>query len=141
MLQWPSLLEESEELFTCATEDDSICITLHKKVVSQNHSTEYLLQEDSEDEFCHFIISSPMTKVAVDAALLSGMWKNDFLKPSGFAIMPDGSGGLQSDGSLVTIAMQQELDVLDLEEGPAIETMSNIIRGIVGEIKEASKCL
>jgi homeobox-leucine zipper protein len=141
MLQWSSLLEESEELFTCATEDDSICITLRKKVVSQNHSTEYLLQEASEDELCHFIISSPMTKVAVDAALFSGIWKNDFLKPSGFAIMPDGSGGLQSDASLVTIAIQQELDVVDLEDRPAIETMSNIVRGIVGEIKEASKCL
>lgn len=79
-----------------------------------------------------------MTQVAVDSVLLSGTWRNYFLRPSGFAIMPDGSGGLRSDASLVTIAMQQELDVL--EAGPAIEAMSNIIRAIIGEINEASKC-
>ncbi|GLT72822.1 hypothetical protein SLA2020_447220 [Shorea laevis] len=130
-LQWPGLLEESEELFTCVTEDHST-FTLHKK------HNEYLLQDASRDEFCHFIISSPMTQVAVDAVLLSGTWRNYFLRPSGFAIMPDGSGGLQSDASLVTIAMQQELDAL--EAGSAIEAMSNIIRAIIEEITEASKC-
>ncbi|XP_062149386.1 homeobox-leucine zipper protein HDG3-like isoform X2 [Alnus glutinosa] len=128
-LQWPSLLEESEELFTCVTEDDRHCITLLKK----HH--EYMLQDTLEDEFCHFVISSPMTQVAVDTAFCSGIWRDSLLKPSGFAIMPDGSGGLESDASLVTIAVQQELDVL--EAGPAIEAMSNIIRRIIGEINAA----
>lgn len=101
----------------------------------QHH--EYMLQDALEDEFCHFVISSPMTQVAVDTAFCSGIWRNSLLKPSGFAIMPDGSGGLESDASLVTIAVQQKLDVL--EAGPAIEAMSNIIRRIVGEINAASK--
>lgn len=45
MLQWPSLLnaEEPEEVIKLVAEDDSNCITLHRKVVPQNESTEVLI--------------------------------------------------------------------------------------------------
>ncbi|XP_030934376.1 homeobox-leucine zipper protein ROC2-like isoform X1 [Quercus lobata] len=136
-LQWPSLLEEPEEVIKLASEDYNNCITLHKNVDLQNDFTknhDYLLQEASWDEFCYFIISSPMTQAATNALFVGGCIY-DHLKPSGFAILPDGSAGLLSDSCLVTIAMQQELAVL--ESGQAIQSMNFIINDIVEEIYEA----
>ncbi|XP_044493553.1 homeobox-leucine zipper protein ROC2-like isoform X2 [Mangifera indica] len=139
-LQWPSLLnaEEPEEVIKLVAEDDSNCITLHRKVVPQNESTEryeYILQEASKEEFCSFVISSPITQSHINAAFSSGMITKH-LKPSGFAIMPDGSEGLESDASLVTIAVQQDLDAA--ETSRAIEAMRNVIIAMIKEIKEVT---
>ncbi|KAK9281919.1 hypothetical protein L1049_004827 [Liquidambar formosana] len=138
-LQWPSMLnlEEPEEVIKFATDDNSNCITLHEKLISQNESSkihEYLLQEASWNEFCSVVISSTVSEQDMNAALNFGRWRDVFLQPSGFAIMPDGSGGLQSDGSLVTVVTQQQLDFS--ENSQAIEAMTNIIRAIIEEIKE-----
>lgn len=80
-----------------------------------------------------------MTREAISTALFYGKWRYDYFKPSGFAIMPDRSAGRESDASIVTIGIHRELDTLEV--GPAIEGMSNIIRGIIGEINEASTCV
>lgn len=99
-----------------------------------------MLQEASRDEFCSFIISSPITQSEVNSALgLFGKACCAF-RPFGFSIIPDGSRGLQSDASLVTIALPQELDA-DRESDEVIEIMSNLVSSIVGAIKEAGKFL
>ncbi|KAK9944998.1 hypothetical protein M0R45_010531 [Rubus argutus] len=140
-LQWPNLqeLEEPEEVIKLVTDDDSNCITLHTKSVIQPEAREnykYLLQEASRDEFCSFIISSPITHSEVNSALgLFGKACCAF-RPFGFSIIPDGSRGLQSDASLVTIALPQVLDA-DRESDEVIEIMSNLVSSIVGAIKEA----
>lgn len=51
--------------------------------------------------------------------------------------MPDGSEGLESDASLVTIAVQQDLDAA--ETSRAIEAMRNVIIAMIKEIKEEGK--
>lgn len=99
-----------------------------------------MLQEASRDEFCSFIISSPITQSEVNSALgLFGKACCAF-RPFGFSIIPDGSRGLHSDASLVTIALPQELDA-DRENDEVIEIMSNLVSSIVGAIKEAGKFL
>lgn len=99
-----------------------------------------MLQEASRDEFCSFIISSPITHSEVNSALgLFGKACCAF-RPFGFSIIPDGSRGLQSDASLVTIALPQVLDA-DRESDEVIEIMSNLVSRIVGAIKEAGRFL
>ncbi|KAJ0052588.1 hypothetical protein Pint_01664 [Pistacia integerrima] len=141
-LLWPSLLnaKEPEEVIKLVAEDSN-CITLHRKVVPQNESTEcyeYMLQEASKEEFCSFVISSPITQSDIKAAFSSAMITK-YLKPSGFAIMPDGSKGLESDASLVTIAVQQDLDAA--ENGGAVEAMNNVIIAMIKEINEEGSSL
>ncbi|KAL6208837.1 hypothetical protein ACLB2K_019782 [Fragaria x ananassa] len=106
--------------------------------VMQTESTEnfeYVLQEASRDEFCSFIISSQINQSEVNGAL--GFRKEVCsLRPFGFSITPDGSEGLLSDASIVTMACQQELDA-DLETGEVIERMSNLVSGVFEAINGA----
>ncbi|KAM5563330.1 hypothetical protein ABKV19_018142 [Rosa sericea] len=139
-LQWSHLeeMEEPEEVITLVTDDDSNCITLHAKSVMQTESAEnfeYVLQEASRDEFCSFIIASPISQSEVNSALGLGR-SSCALRPFGFSIIPDGSRGLLSGTSLVTMAFQRELDA-DLETSEVIEGMSNHVSDIVGAINEA----
>ncbi|KAL6978733.1 hypothetical protein U1Q18_020399 [Sarracenia purpurea var. burkii] len=143
-IQWPRLLnlEEPEEIIRLASEDGRNCITLHKKVVFQNDTTKgfkYLLQEVSNDGFCSLIVSTPMSQLDVNVSFFFRSSGVALLKPSGFAIMPDGPDGLHSDASLVTIAFQQDLKVPETDQ--AIEIMSGLIRGIVKETTEEGNFL
>ncbi|KAA8550708.1 hypothetical protein F0562_002392 [Nyssa sinensis] len=137
-LQWPSSLnpEEPEEVIKFASDDDSNCITLLKKAVIWNKSVknEYMLREISTDGFCSFVISAPMTQLDVNAAFFFGRWTDTLLQPSGFAIMPGGSDGLHSDVSLVTIAMQQQCNISELDD--IIEFLSGLVGVIIEEIHE-----
>lgn len=99
-----------------------------------------MLQEASRDEFCSFIISSPIIHSEINSALGSFGKPCCAFRPFGFSIIPDGSRGLQSDASLVTIALPQVLDA-DRESDEVIEIMSNLVSSIVGAIKEARKFL
>ncbi|XP_021893793.1 homeobox-leucine zipper protein ROC7-like [Carica papaya] len=128
-LQWPSFLSlvEPEEVIKLAVKDGGGYITIHKKAY------EYVVQVVSRDEFCSFILSSPMIQDDVDLTLLYGSLRENILKPSGFTVIPGGPP--ESDSSLVTIAMQQELEVSGTEE--AIEAVSQLINSTVNEINEA----
>ncbi|KAA8543416.1 hypothetical protein F0562_021089 [Nyssa sinensis] len=128
-------LEEPEEVMKLQEDDQLNCITLHKRVVDHNESTqisEYLLQEASRDEFCSFIIEAPMTQLEYIDAFVSGRWWNTAWRPWGFAIMADGS--IHAEASLVTIAVQGQLDVKD--DGEATELMSDLINNITRKINE-----
>ncbi|KAI8574360.1 hypothetical protein RHMOL_Rhmol01G0347900 [Rhododendron molle] len=136
-IQWPTLLnvEEPEEVIRFSSESN--CITLHKKVVFLAETTqdlEYLLQETSMDGFCFFVTSTPISKIDVDIALLVGSSGLVPVQPSGFAIMPDGPNGFHSNASLVTVAIQQQLNVPDTDQ--AILIMCDLVNTIVKEISE-----
>ncbi|KAA8531749.1 hypothetical protein F0562_006534 [Nyssa sinensis] len=109
MMMWPRSLnpEEPEEVIKFASEDDSNCITLHKKVVIWNESNEYLLQEASTDGFCSFVISAPMTQLDVNASFFSRRWRDTLLQTSGFAIMPEPDDVTEFLSGLVGVVIEE----------------------------------
>ncbi|XAR61053.1 hypothetical protein NMG60_11034642 [Bertholletia excelsa] len=159
-IQWRTLLhnEGHEEIVGLSDFEETNCITLHRKMtefmdlrkqteygdmedVSDKEDaamemedvtdTEYLLQEASRDEFCSFIVSAPMTLLE-GRSLIEGRPRNISLLPSGFAVMCDGS--MNSDASLVTIALQEQVD--DMETEQIIEMMSDLVNTIIADINE-----
>lgn len=110
----------------------------------------YGLQEASMDEYCSFILSKTLTEDAVNAHIVCGnrsIYEHGKcgmanITPSGFAIMPDGPGGLHCDASLVTFLVQLYYDPLgnpvDVEfvRKDFLSDLNNIIR----ELKEKGKC-
>ncbi|PPS17511.1 hypothetical protein GOBAR_AA03077 [Gossypium barbadense] len=110
--------EEPELLFTFGTDDKSNIISLHKRVTKEG--IVYGLQEASMDEYCSFILSKTLTEDTVNAHIVCGnksIYEDSKsrmanITPSGFAIMPDGPGGLHCDASLVTFLVQLYYDPL-----------------------------
>nr|KJB11045.1 hypothetical protein B456_001G238000 [Gossypium raimondii] len=111
----------------------------------------YGLQEASMDEYCSFILSKTLTEDTVNAHIVCGnksIYEDSKsrmanITPSGFAIMPDGPGGLHCDASLVTFLVQLYYDPLgnpvDVEfvRKDFLSDLNNIIRElnekVVGE--------
>ncbi|KAK8982386.1 hypothetical protein V6N11_037556 [Hibiscus sabdariffa] len=112
--------EEPEQLFTFASDDKSNIISLHKRNTEQQ-GTSYCLQEVSMDKYCSFILSKTMPEDLLNFHIVcreesiyeTSDHRMANVTPSGFAIMPDGPGGLQSDASLVTFLMQLDYDPLE----------------------------
>ncbi|MBA0675363.1 hypothetical protein Goari_016911 [Gossypium aridum] len=141
--------EEPELLFTFGTDDKSNIISLHKRVTKEG--IVYGLQEASMDEYCSFILSKTLTEDTVNAHIVCGnksIYEDSKsrmanITPSGFAIMPDGPGGLHCDASLVTFLVQLYYDPLgnpvDVEfvRKDFLNDLNNIIRElnekVVGE--------
>ncbi|OMP01390.1 hypothetical protein COLO4_11899 [Corchorus olitorius] len=131
--------EEPEQLFKFATDDGSNSMTLHRKKIGEGYK--YYLQEASRDEYCSYVISRPMNQDEVDRYIISGpeslmdMSKEKLQNTavSGFAIMPDGPGGLKSDGSLVTYVMQ-------LNRHPKID-FGQSINEVIDELYETGRFL
>ncbi|KAI8574363.1 hypothetical protein RHMOL_Rhmol01G0348000 [Rhododendron molle] len=142
-IQWPRLLnvEEPEEMIRLTSAGN--CITIHRRVVLQDGSAqlpiaqdiEYLLQETSRDGFCFFVTSTPITKAHTNMLLLIGSGTVP-VGPSGFALMPD---GFNSDASLVTVAIQQQLNVPDPDQ--ELPIMCDLVNGIIKEISEEGNFL
>lgn len=91
------------------------------------------------DGFCFFVTSTPISKSDVDIALLVGSSGPVPVQPSGFAIMPDGPDGFHSNASLVTVAIQQQLNVPDTDQ--AILIMCDLVNAIVKEMSEEGNFL
>ncbi|XVF32331.1 hypothetical protein REPUB_Repub17cG0072600 [Reevesia pubescens] len=143
--------EEVEQLFKFATDDKSNIISLHRKKMQEE--TRYCLQEASRDEYCSFIISKIIVEDDVDTHIVSGVESIQEqsearladITTSGFSIMPDGSGGLQCNGSLVTVLMQLQYDrtatatpvVLDSVRDDFLDDLNDIIN----ELNEEGKFL
>ncbi|TYG62672.1 hypothetical protein ES288_D07G250400v1 [Gossypium darwinii] len=141
--------EEPELLFTFGADDKSNIISLHKRVTKEG--IVYGLQEASMDEYCSFILSKTLTEDTVNAHIVCGnksIYEDSKsrmanITPSGFAIMPDGPGGLHCDASLVTFLVQLYYDPLgnpaDVEfvRKDFLSDLNNIIRElnekVVGE--------
>ncbi|XP_021281083.1 homeobox-leucine zipper protein PROTODERMAL FACTOR 2-like [Herrania umbratica] len=136
--------EEPEELFKFITDDKSNTISLHRKRVEEE--TRYCLQEATRDEYCSFILSKLINDDHVNFNIVSGV-QSVYQKgddrvldtvTSGFAIMPDGPGGLQCDGSLITFLVQLHYD---RTEGPVTldtvrEDFLSDLMEIIRELKE-----
>ena len=61
------------------------------------------------------------------------------IQPSGFAVMPDGPNSLHSNASLVTIAVNQHLNVPETDQ--AIDIMCSLVSAIIKDISEEGKFL
>lgn len=74
-----------------------------------------------------------MSEADVHISLLPRFCRNSlFLRPSGFAIMPAGPGGLQSKASFVTIYIRRELKNMKVEQ--VIEAMSCHVNAVIDRI-------
>ncbi|KAL4377613.1 hypothetical protein GQ457_02G004110 [Hibiscus cannabinus] len=111
-----------------------------------DQETLYCLQEASMDEYCSFIMSKTMTEELVNAHIVCGeestYEESDCRKcnitPSGFAIMPDGPGGLDCDACLVTFLLQLCYDPLEgaVHVGTARKGFISDLEYIIGELNE-----
>ncbi|KAK9013393.1 hypothetical protein V6N11_041403 [Hibiscus sabdariffa] len=138
---------EPEQLFTFATDDKSNIISLHRMTIEKE--TLYCLQEVSMDEYCSFIMSKIMTEGLVNAHIVCGEesayeqsdCRMGNITPSGFAIMPDGPGGLQCNACLVTFLMQLCYDPLEgaVHVGSARKDFISDLEYIIGELNEKGK--
>ncbi|OMP08770.1 hypothetical protein COLO4_06149 [Corchorus olitorius] len=99
-----------EEVLKLDSDDGSNSITLHRKWSAREHF-EYYLQEASRSDYCSFVISRPLTEEELLYYIVNrngdpSNVKLESTAVSGFAIMPNGPGGLNSTGCLVTYVMQ-----------------------------------
>ncbi|OMO58442.1 hypothetical protein COLO4_34643 [Corchorus olitorius] len=106
----PGVDKSCEQVLKFESEDGSNSITLHRKR-SVRDNFEYYFQEASRSDYCSFVIARPMTNEEVEYFIVSKNGDPFNLKlestaVSGFAIMPNGPGGLNSAGCLVTYVMQ-----------------------------------
>ncbi|KAJ8567804.1 hypothetical protein K7X08_020012 [Anisodus acutangulus] len=89
--------------------DPGNCVSLLR--VNNGNSSQsnmLILQESSTDSTGSYVIYAPVDIVAMNVVLSGGDPDYVALLPSGFAILPDGGGGLNSGtgGSLLTVAFQ-----------------------------------
>ncbi|KAL4030395.1 hypothetical protein IC575_008631 [Cucumis melo] len=118
-----------------ATDESSCTILSMKKEIGDEDSKDnkFFLQESTKNEYCSFILSSQMSEADVHISLLPRFCRNSlFLRPSGFAIMPAGPGGLQSKASFVTIYIRRELKNMKVEQ--VIEAMSCHVNAVIDRI-------
>ncbi|XP_023532407.1 homeobox-leucine zipper protein PROTODERMAL FACTOR 2-like [Cucurbita pepo subsp. pepo] len=138
-LQWLSIKSQAQLKTSVVffSEDESNCISLRAKVDTGDgevvEALEFFVQETSLDEYCSFVISSRMSEADVHLSLIPRFCKESLcLRPSGFAIMPAGPGGLQSNASLVTICIRRELENMKVDR--VIEEMSGYMNAVVDQI-------
>ncbi|CAN4116680.1 unnamed protein product [Withania somnifera] len=123
--------------------DSGNCVSL-LRVNSGNSSQSnmLILQESSTDSTGCYVIYSPVDIVAMNAVLSGGDTDYVALLPSGFAILPDGGGGIDiggTGGSLLTVAFQILVDSVPtakLSLG-SVATVNSLIKCTVERIKTA----
>lgn len=108
-----------------------------------------ILQESSTDSTGSYVIYAPVDIVAMNVVLSGGDPDYVALLPSGFAILPDGSGQdvggileVGSGGSLLTVAFQILVDSVPtakLSLG-SVATVNSLIKCTVERIKGALAC-
>ncbi|XP_059290071.1 homeobox-leucine zipper protein MERISTEM L1-like [Lycium ferocissimum] len=122
--------------------DPGNCVSL-LRVNSGNSSQSnmLILQESSTDSTGSYVIYAPVDIVAMNVVLSGGDPDYVALLPSGFAILPDGGGGINS-GSLLTVAFQILVDSVPtakLSLG-SVATVNSLIKCTVERIKTAVAC-
>ncbi|XP_038888128.1 homeobox-leucine zipper protein PROTODERMAL FACTOR 2-like [Benincasa hispida] len=137
--QWTSIKSQAQLKLAAAflTTDESSCTSLSVKIETGDDEDfmghKFFLQESTENEYCSFVLSSQMTEADVHIALLPRFCRNSlFLRPSGFAVMPAGPGGLQSEASFVTIYLRRELKNMEVDR--VIEAMSWHMNAVIDRI-------
>ncbi|KAL3341163.1 hypothetical protein AABB24_025629 [Solanum stoloniferum] len=125
--------------------DPGNCVSL-LRVNSGNSSQSnmLILQESSTDSTGSYVIYAPVDIVAMNVVLSGGDPDYVALLPSGFAILPDGGGGINvgTGGSLLTVAFQILVDSVPtakLSLG-SVATVNSLIKCTVEKIKTAVAC-
>ncbi|KAG5614062.1 hypothetical protein H5410_013886 [Solanum commersonii] len=125
--------------------DPGNCVSL-LRVNSGNSSQSnmLILQESSTDPTGSYVIYAPVDIVAMNVVLSGGDPDYVALLPSGFAILPDGGGGIDvgTRGSLLTVAFQILVDSVPtakLSLG-SVATVNSLIKCTVERIKTAVAC-
>ncbi|XP_049394983.1 homeobox-leucine zipper protein MERISTEM L1-like [Solanum stenotomum] len=125
--------------------DPGNCVSL-LRVNSGNSSQSnmLILQESSTDSTGSYVIYAPVDIVAMNVVLSGGDPDYVALLPSGFAILPDGGGGIDvgTHGSLLTVAFQILVDSVPtakLSLG-SVATVNSLIKCTVERIKTAVAC-
>lgn len=116
---------------------------------SSSQTNMLILQQSCTDPTASFVIYAPVDIVAMNVVLNGGDPDYVALLPSGFAILPDGSGGSgmadaggSSGGSLLTVAFQILVDSVPtakLSLG-SVATVNNLIACTVERIKGSLSC-
>ncbi|KAM6549059.1 hypothetical protein CsatB_020735 [Cannabis sativa] len=127
------------------------CVSLLRvNSANSSQSNMLILQESCTDQTASFVIYAPVDIVAMNVVLNGGDPDYVALLPSGFAILPDGSGGggdgivepCSSGGSLLTVAFQILVDSVPtakLSLG-SVATVNNLIACTVERIKASLSC-
>ncbi|CAO2835048.1 unnamed protein product [Amaranthus hypochondriacus] len=134
--------------------DQGNCVSLLRAgAVNPNQSSMLILQETCTDASGSLVVYAPVDIPAMHVVMNGGDSAYVALLPSGFAIVPDGSGSrgpnISMDatpqrvgGSLLTVAFQILVNSLPTAKltVESVETVSNLISCTVQKIKAALNC-
>lgn len=129
--------------------DTGNCVSLLRvNSANSSQSNMLILQESCTDQTASFVIYAPVDIVAMNVVLNGGDPDYVALLPSGFAVLPDGTGahvgGMEEAacGSLLTVAFQILVDSVPtakLSLG-SVATVNNLIACTVERIKASLSC-
>lgn len=125
-------------------------------MVSANEASMLILQDTCTDASVSLVVYAPVDLSAMHVVMNSGDPAYVALLPSGFAILPDGSGGQAtsarsgigdlagslSGGSLLTVAFQILVSSNPTENptDDSVKTVSNLMSCTIQNIKTAVHC-
>lgn len=108
-----------------------------------NQSNMMIVQESSTDPTASFVIYAPVDVAAIESVLKGDESDYVALLPSGFAILPDGTG-LHGGGrgSLITVAFQMLVESTPSAKLTisSVATVENLIRATMQKIKVLFPC-
>ncbi|EPS72360.1 hypothetical protein M569_02398 [Genlisea aurea] len=123
-------------------QDHGNCVSLLRaSAMNANQSNMLILQETCVDAAGSLVVYAPVDIPAMHVVMNGGDSAYVALLPSGFAIVPDGRGGVE-DGSLLTVAFQILVNSLPTAKltVESVETVNNLISCTVQKIKAALRC-
>ncbi|XP_020573166.1 homeobox-leucine zipper protein ROC6-like [Phalaenopsis equestris] len=109
----------------------------------QEEESMLILQETSTDAAGSLVVYAPVDAPAINLVMNGGDSSYVALLPSGFSILPDGSGGSGNvGGSLLTVAFQILVSTLSTAEltVQSVDTVKSLISCTVLKIKSALTC-
>ncbi|KAH6756419.1 Homeobox-leucine zipper family protein / lipid-binding START domain-containing protein [Perilla frutescens var. hirtella] len=119
-------------------QDHGNCVSLLRaSAMNSNQSSMLILQETCTDASGSLVVYAPVDIPAMHVVMNGGDSAYVALLPSGFAVVPDGSGG-----SLLTVAFQILVNSLPTAKltVESVETVNNLISCTVQKIKAALQC-
>ncbi|XP_061359240.1 homeobox-leucine zipper protein ANTHOCYANINLESS 2-like isoform X2 [Gastrolobium bilobum] len=135
-------------------QDHANCVSLLRagQAMNANQSSMLILQETCTDASGSLVVYAPVDIPAMHVVMNGGDSAYVALLPSGFAVVPDGSGGCgeghggasqqRMSGSLLTVAFQILVNSLPTAKltVESVETVNNLISCTVQKIKAALQC-
>ncbi|KAK7314990.1 hypothetical protein VNO77_33522 [Canavalia gladiata] len=145
--EWDMLISNGgpmqEMLHIAKGQGDKNCVSI-LRATSNNENNVLYLQESWSDASASMVVYSPINVQSLNMVMSCGDSSFVALRPSGFAILPDGHSsndgiGGDSGGSLLTIGLQMlqnnhQTAKLTVE---SVETVNNLISCTIQKIKDA----